>query len=98
MEKSERVFVVPSEFSWSDLGTWGSVYEKLEKDEHANASSSEVLFQNTRGSLVVDSEGKQIVLESVEDLILINTPKAILVCHRDAEQNIKQIVARLSAD
>ncbi len=98
MEKSEKVFVVPSEFSWSDLGTWGSVYEKLEKDKNGNASSSEVLFQNTRGSLVVDSEGKQIVLESVEDLILINTPKAILVCHRDAEQNIKQIVARLSAD
>ncbi len=95
MEKSEKVFVVPSDFSWSDLGTWGSVYDKLTKDEHENASPSDTLFQNTSGSLVVDSEGKKIVLESVENLILINTPAAILVCHRDAEQNIKQIVARL---
>jgi mannose-1-phosphate guanylyltransferase len=95
MEKAEKVNVVRGNFSWSDLGTWGSVYQHLEKDAFGNAGTT-AEFGNSSGNLVVDEENKKIVLESVQDLIVINTGKALLICHKDAEQEIKQIVARQS--
>lgn len=95
MEKAENVFVIPSEFGWSDLGTWTSLYEISNKDESQNAvKGKNVFLYNVEGCLVNKSEnlnGKIIALKSVKDLIVVDTPDVLLICDKNQEQEVKQI-------
>lgn len=96
LEKANNVYVIPSSFGWSDLGTWGSAYENLEKDYMANAVTADnvILFDSTKN--VVHSNGeKLILLQGLDDFIVVDTKDALLVCKKDKEQNIKEYLTEI---
>ncbi|HEY9341722.1 MAG TPA: mannose-1-phosphate guanylyltransferase [Hanamia sp.] len=96
LEKADNVYVIPSTFGWSDLGTWGSAYENLEKDymENAVAADNVILFDSTKN--VVHSNGeKLILLQGLDDFIVVDTKDALLVCKKDKEQHIKEYLAEI---
>ncbi len=96
MEKANNVFVIPSSFGWSDLGTWGSLYELSEKDENGNVSlHSETHFYDAKGNIVVLEQGKTAIVQGVEDMIIVEQDGKLLVCKKREEQRIKQFVSEL---
>ena len=98
MEKSDRVKVVLSDFDWSDLGTWGSLYTHIEKDEQQNALvGKNILTYNSHRNMVKISSDKLVVLEGLDDFIVVETEEALLVIKKEEEQKIKKIVNELKA-
>jgi mannose-1-phosphate guanylyltransferase len=96
MEKANNVYVIPSSFGWSDLGTWGSLYELSEKDENGNVSlHSEAHFHEAKNNIVVLEPGKKVIVQGVEDMIIVEEKGALLVCKKAEEQRIKQFVSEL---
>ena len=96
MEKAKNVYVIPSSFGWSDLGTWGSLYELSEKDEQGNVSlHSEARFYEAKGNIVVLEPGKKVIVQGVDDMIIAEEKGALLVCKKAEEQRIKQFVSEL---
>ena len=96
MEKADNVYVLPSSFGWSDLGTWGSLYELSEKDRDGNVSlHSESHFHDAKGNIVVLEKGKVAIVQGVDDMIIVEQDGALLVCKRAEEQKIKQFVNEL---
>lgn len=94
MEKAENVYVLPSSFGWSDLGTWGSLYELSEKDEAQNVSlHSKALFYEAKGNIVTLESGKLAVIQGLEDSIVAEQGGVLLICKKGEEQRIKQFVA-----
>jgi len=96
MEKAENVYVLPSSFGWSDLGTWGSLYELSEKDAHHNVSlHSKAHFHEAEGNIVVLEPGKTAIVQGVNDMIIVEEGGALLVCKKEEEQRIKEWTASL---
>jgi len=96
MEKAENVFVIPSSFGWTDLGTWTSAYDNLAKDEHENAiASNNVVVIEASKCMVSAPAQKLLVLQGLEDFIVIDTPDALLICKKEKEQAIKEYVAEV---
>ena len=94
MEKADNVYVLPSSFGWSDLGTWGSLYELSEKDAQQNVSlHSETLFYESTGNVVTLERGKLAVVQGLEDSIVAEQNGVLLICKKSEEQRIKQFVA-----
>lgn len=93
MEKADNVYVLPSSFGWSDLGTWGSLYELSEKDEARNVSlHSEAHFHEAEGNIVVLEPGKVAIVQGVNDMIIAEERGALLICKKEEEQRIKNWV------
>jgi mannose-1-phosphate guanylyltransferase len=93
MEKANNVFVLISEFGWSDLGTWGSLYEHSEKDANANAiDKNNVLCYDSKDNIVKTTDGKLVVIQGLEGYIVAETETTILICKKEEEQRIKQFV------
>jgi mannose-1-phosphate guanylyltransferase len=96
MEKADNVFVMPSSFGWSDLGTWGSLYELSEKDANGNVSlHCKAHFHEAEGNIVVLESGKTAIVQGVSDMIIVEERGALLVCKKEEEQRIKQFVSEL---
>lgn len=96
IEKADNVYVIPSSFGWSDLGTWGSAYENLEKDYNENAVTGDnvILFDSTKN--VVNSNGeKLLLLQGLDGFIVVDTKDALLICKKDKEQHIKEYLAEI---
>ncbi|MBT8235788.1 MAG: mannose-1-phosphate guanylyltransferase [Bacteroidia bacterium] len=99
LEKSQSIYVLPATFGWSDLGTWGSLYEEKEKDVDGNvAIGAKVTAQNSSGNMIFLPEGKLAVLEGVNDYIIVEKDNVILMIPREKEQEIKEIVARVKKE
>ncbi len=96
MEKADNVYVIPSSFGWSDLGTWNSAYENLEKDYLGNAVAGEniIVFDSHR-CMIHNQNDKLLVLQGMEDFIVVDTEDVLLICKRDKEQEIKEYVAEV---
>ena len=94
MEKADNVYVIPSSFGWSDLGTWGSLYELSEKDEQGNVSlHSDALFYEAKDNVVTLESGKLAVIQGLEDSVVAEQGGVLLICKKAEEQRIKQFVA-----
>ena len=94
MEKADNVYVMPSSFGWSDLGTWGSLYELSEKDEAGNVSlHSDAQFYEAKDNIVTLENGKLAVVQGVEGMIIAEQKNVLLICKKEEEQRIKQFVA-----
>jgi mannose-1-phosphate guanylyltransferase len=95
MEKANNVYVIPSDFGWSDLGTWTSLYEISQKDENENVSTGKnIMFYHTSGCMVhtaLKPAHKLFVLNSVKDLIVVDTPDVLLICDKNKEQEVKEV-------
>lgn len=96
MEKANNVYVIPSSFGWSDLGTWNSAYENLEKDYLGNAVAGDnVMIIDATKCMVSAPHEKLLVLQGLDDFIVIDTADVLLVCKKDKEQQIKEYVAEV---
>lgn len=97
MEHAERVVVLPAGgLEWSDVGSWDSLFDVLIPDEDGNVVvNSHHLSMETHNSLVYGSHEKLIVTIGVDDLIIIDTPDAMLVCRKDQAQQVRQIISKL---
>jgi mannose-1-phosphate guanylyltransferase len=96
MEKSERVAMIPASFGWSDVGSWSALPEVLESDGNGNVviDAAEEILTDARGCLVYGG-GKLVTLLGVQDLVVVETPNALMVCHRERTQEVKGIVDEL---
>ncbi len=93
MEKAENVYVICSDFGWSDLGTWNSLYEHSEQDDHGNVvAGGNILLYNTRNSIIHADEEKLVVAYGLEDYIVVQSEDILLICPKKEEQRIKQFV------
>ena len=96
LEKAKNVYVIPADLGWSDLGTWTSVYENSEKNEENNSIDSKtVLTYNSKNNVVRIKKGKAAIIDGLEDYIVVDTEKALLICPRDNDQLIKNYVLDL---
>jgi mannose-1-phosphate guanylyltransferase len=92
MEKVANVFVLPVDFGWNDLGTWGSLYHKLDKDKNENATvSGNVIFRDATNNIIRTQSEKRVVIQGLSDFIIIEKEDVLLICPKDKEQEIKQI-------
>ena len=96
MEKSSNVEMVMTDFGWSDLGTWGSLYEHVawDGDQNAVVGDSVYLF-DAQANMVRNSTNKTLVIRGLEDYIVVQTENATLICPKKEEQEIKQMVATI---
>jgi len=94
MEKASNVYVLPSEFGWSDLGTWASIYQLADKDYVGNAviPSDKVIMYDSSNCMVNVPGEKLVILQGLHDFIVVESNNSLLICPRDQEQNIKQVV------
>ena len=93
MEKADNVYMFPAQFGWSDLGTWGSLYELAEKDEKQNTTlKCNALYYESEGNIVALPEGKLCVIHGLKDYIVAESGNALLICRKADEQSIKQFV------
>lgn len=95
MEKSPSIAVIPCDCGWSDLGTFAALDEVVPPDEAGNVKSGEVLALDSFRNVVWGRPGKPIALVGCEDLIVVDTEDALLVCRRDRAQEVREVVEAL---
>ena len=96
MEKADNVYVIPASFGWSDLGTWNSAWENMEKDDHGNAiAGKKVVIIDASKSMVHVPDNKLVVLQGLDDFIVVDTKDALLICKKEKEQEIKEYLAEI---
>jgi len=96
MEKADNVYVIPSSFGWSDLGTWKSLYDNLEKNGGNNVKRGKhILAYNTNNSLIYTSQNKAVIVDGLENYIVVETENALLICPMEKDQAIKAFVSDL---
>ncbi len=92
MESAKNVYVLPVEFGWNDLGTWGSLHDKLPKDSDGNAVvNAKTLFKDARNNIVRTHNDKKVIVQGLTDFIIVETEDTILIFPKTKEQEIKQI-------
>lgn len=96
LERADNVFVRSSDFGWNDVGTWGSLYELSAKDADGNVVPAYSALYDTANCLVKTSDRKVVVVDSLHDYIVVDTPDALLICPRSREQHIKQVLEDLT--
>lgn len=93
MEKAESVHVLCADFGWSDLGTWGSLYELSDKDENKNvALKAEALFYDSKDNIVALPKGKLAVIQDLDGYIVAESNDVLLICKKEKEQQIREFV------
>ena len=93
MEKAGNVYVLCSDFGWTDLGTWGSLYEMSEKDEHENVTlKCNTLFYESEQNIIALPQGKLAVIEGLSGYLVAESDNVLLICKKDEEARIRQFV------
>ena len=96
MEKSENVYVYPTDLGWSDLGTWGSLYAHLDLDENRNAvQGNKVMLYDSADNIIKVPNDKVVVMQGMNGYIVVENEGTLLICKKENEQQIKQFVADL---
>jgi len=96
LEKAENVFVLPATFDWNDLGTWGSLYDKLDKTETNNAVvNARVLSEDSSGNMIRTSTDKVVVVDGLNDYIVVDKEEVLLIYPKKKEQNIKEVLKKV---
>ena len=94
MEKTAKGAVLPSDFGWSDIGSWKSLYDFLPKDAHQNVIDGDVITQDTRHCFIMANE-RLIAANRLENIVIVETPDAVFVSDIENSRNVKQIVNQL---
>lgn len=96
MEGAQSVYVVPGDFGWNDVGSWTAVYELAEKDSQGNSIQTlNATFADTTNALVLSNSEKMISVVGLDNVAVVETEDAILVCNLDKAQGVKEIVDQL---
>jgi mannose-1-phosphate guanylyltransferase len=96
MEHSERTVVVPATFDWSDIGSWNALKQLVAPDAQGNRAIGDVIFVECNDTYI-QSDGRLIAAVGVQNLIVIDTPDAVLVVHPDHVQDVKKVVQELKS-
>lgn len=93
MERAKNVLVIPASFGWSDVGSWSALPEVIDPDENGNVAinTSGLVSIDSSGSLVY-GDGRLAALVGVDNMIVVTTPDAVMVCHQDRAQDVKKVV------
>jgi len=94
MEKTENCVVVPSDFGWSDIGSWKSLYDYCEKDEHGNVIDGDVITNETENCFILSHE-RLLAANYLHNLVVVETPDAVFVSDLENSREVKSIVERL---
>ncbi|WP_236238068.1 mannose-1-phosphate guanylyltransferase/mannose-6-phosphate isomerase [Pseudomonas faucium] len=97
MERSRKVATIPCDIGWSDIGSWNAVSELTPPDEQGNRFEGEVLAYGASNNYV-STEDRLAALVGVQDLLVVDTPDALLIAHKDHAQDVKHIVKRLKSE
>ncbi|MDC1277020.1 sugar phosphate nucleotidyltransferase, partial [Algibacter sp.] len=96
MEKSSNVCVIAAEFDWNDLGTWGSLYDKLDKDESHNAVvNARTLAEDSSGNMIRTENDKIVVIDGLQDYIVVDKEEVLLIFPKSKEQDIKKTLQQV---
>lgn len=96
MEKSHNVYVLPADFDWNDLGTWGSLYDKLDKDESKNAVvNAQTLVEDASGNMIRTDKDKIVVIDGISDYIIVDKNDVLLIFPKEKEQDIKKVLQKV---
>jgi len=96
MEKADNVYIIPASFGWSDLGTWNSAWDNMERDYLGNAvAGKNVMIMDATKCMVHAQDNKLMVLQGLDDFIVVDTKDALLICKKEKEQEIKEFVAEV---
>ncbi len=92
MEGAKNVYTLPVEFGWNDLGTWGSLYDKLIKEKYKNAVvNAKAIFNDSTGNMVRTQKGKKVIIQGLNNFIIVETDDTLMILPKSDEQEIKQI-------
>ena len=98
MEKSQNVYVIPATFDWNDLGTWGSLYDKLDKDDNNNAVvNAKTLLKDSSGNMIRSQRDKLVVVDGLKDYIIVDKDEVLLIFPKAKEQDIKKVLQNVKA-
>ena len=97
MEKADNIKVVPGEFGWSDVGCWDMLGALNERDKDGNVKVGNILCVESRGNVVYSGD-RLVTLVGVEDMVVVSTPDAVMVCPKSKTQDVKKIVDKLTLD
>jgi mannose-1-phosphate guanylyltransferase len=93
MEKADNVYVISADFGWSDLGTYGSLYEHIQQDGNGNAViGKNVMVYDSKNCMVSVPKDKLVVLQGLDGYIVVESEGVLLVCRKQDEQQIRQFV------
>jgi mannose-1-phosphate guanylyltransferase len=96
MENAQNVFMLPATFDWNDLGTWGSLYDKLPKDDQDNAVVNATVILENASNNIIRTEGKKlVVIDGLNDFIVVDKEDVLLIYPKGKEQEIKGIASKL---
>lgn len=97
LEKAKNVFVLPATFDWNDLGTWGSLHEKLGKDNQNNAVLNTTLVSENASNNIIRTQNKKLVIiDGLNDYIVVEHGDVLLIYPKEKEQDIKKVVSKLN--
>ena len=96
LESAKNVFVLPATFDWNDLGTWGSLHEKLDKDENENAVvNAKTVLYNASNNIISTQKDKLVIVDGLSDYIIVDKDNILLIYPKSKEQDIKSVVNSL---
>lgn len=96
MESAQNVFVAKAEFDWNDLGTWGSLYGELDKDQNKNAVVNATLIsEDASGNMIRTLKNKLVVIDGLQDYIVVDKDEVLMIYPKAKEQDIKQVVSKV---
>ena len=96
METSKNVYVIAAEFDWNDLGTWGSLYDKLNKDASGNAVvNARTLVEDAFGNMIRTKKNKIVVVDGLQDYIIVDKEDVLLIYPKTKEQDIKKVLQKV---
>ena len=96
MEKADNVYVIPASFTWSDLGTWNSAWDNMEKDYFNNAvAGNNVMVVDANNCMVHVPDNKLVLLQGVDNYIIVDKKDVLMICKKEKEQEIKEYVSEI---
>jgi mannose-1-phosphate guanylyltransferase len=98
VEKCEKLFVIPADFGWADIGHWSTVKDVLTEVQGQNVTKGKIVQIDAKNNLAYSYTDKLIALVGVEDLLVVENGNTILVCHKDKAQDVKKVVDQLAAE
>lgn len=92
LERSKAIYTLPATFDWNDLGTWGALYEKLDKDENENAVvNANTVLVDAKGNMIRSPKDKVVVVDGLEDYIIVDKEDVLLIYPKSKQQDIKKV-------
>lgn len=96
LERSKAIYVLAATFDWNDLGTWGSLFDKLDKDSQGNAVvNAQVLAEDASGNMIRSPKDKIVVIDGLQDYIIVDKKDVLLIYPKSKEQDIKKVLNKV---